>query len=66
MAQSIDDGDGKDDNASAGLLFKKTMTQDSNFEIKLAGGSHERKIPRTQLQVGYKTYGSGYELTVLN
>ena len=66
MAQSIDDGDGGDDNASAALLFKKTMTQASNFEVKMAGGSHERKIPATQLQIGYKTYGSGYELTILN
>ena len=65
MATSIDDGDGGDDNASAGLLFKKTMTNASNFEVKMAGGSHERKIPRTQLQIGYKTFGSGYELTML-
>jgi len=66
VATSIDDGDGKDDNASVAMLFKRTMTQNSTFKIKVAGGSGVRKIPRTQLQIGYKTYGAGHDLTVLN
>ena len=66
MATSIDDGDGKDDNASVAMLFKRTMTQNSTFKVKVAGGSHVRRIPATQLQIGYKTYGAGHDLTVLN
>ena len=66
VAQSIDDGDGNDDNASVALLYKTVMTQNSTFRIMAQAGSHIRKIPATQLQIGYKTYGPGHDLTVLN
>ena len=64
MAASVDDSDYKtDDNASVGMIYRvKAGPNGSRFEIKAEGSSKVRKIPPTQLQIGYKTYGPGYEL----
>ena len=65
MSTSWDDGSGDDDNVSVSLLFKEKVAQDSQFQIKAWVSSYNRHIPPTQLQIGYKTYGSGLDLTIL-
>ena len=66
VAASIDDGNKGDDNDSVSLLYKATMNKDSVFEVKAYSDSNRRGIPPTQLQFGYKTYGLGHELNILN
>lgn len=66
VATSIDDGNKKDDNASVGLLYREKTTKDTWYQLKIKGGPTARKIPATQMQISYKTYGSSYPLSVLN
>ena len=66
VATSVDDGKiGNDDNLSLALLYKAKMDYDSYFKVVADSFSEDHYIPHKQLQIGYKTYGQGLELTLL-
>ena len=65
VATSVDDGNGNDDNLSLSLLYQAKMDVDSTFEVVAQAWSKAHRIPEKQLQIGYKTYGKGLELTLL-
>ena len=67
VAASVDDSETRnDDNASLSLIYKaKAGDEGSKFVLKAEGSTANRIIPRHQMQIGYKTYGPGHELTVL-
>ena len=65
VATSVDDGNGDDDNLSLSLLYQAKMDCDSHFEVVGQAYTRAHRIPESQLQIGYKTYGPGLELTLL-
>ena len=65
VATSVDDGNGDDDNLSLSLLYQAKMEVDSTFEVVAQAWTKAHRIPEKQLQIGYKTYGKGLELTLL-
>ena len=40
------------------------MDRITTYELRGLGGEEKRYIPRSQLQVNYKVYGEGYDLTI--
>ena len=67
VVASVDDSETRnDDNASLSLIYKtKAGEEGSKFELKAEGSTANRIIPPSQMQIGYKTYGPGHELSVL-
>ena len=65
VASSVDDGNGDDDNLSLSLLYQAKMDVDSTFEVVAQAWTHAHRIPKKRLQIGYKTYGKGLDLTLL-
>ena len=65
VVTSIDDGDkGSDDNSSLALHYKTQVRDRTCFALKAKATWRDREIPASQLQVGYKTYGRGHELSM--
>ena len=65
VASSVDHGNKQWDNLSMALLYQARMEADSTFEVVAQVKSFAHRIPESQLQIGYKTYGEGLELTLL-
>ena len=66
VATSVDKTDhGNADNLSVTLLYQAKVDIDSTFEVvaQVTGTTH--RVPESQLQIAYKTYGEGLELTLL-
>ena len=70
VARAVDDsneglnaeGKPNDDNLSLTLLYKEKVTEKTWFSL-MARAKHEtHTVPKHQLQIGYKTYGSGHAL----
>ena len=53
------------DNLSMALLYQAKMDTDSTFDVVAEVFSRTHRIPASQLQISYKTYGEGLELTLL-
>ena len=64
VASSVDHGK-KEDNLSMALQYKAKLDAASTFEVVARGYSMPHRIRESQLQIGYKTYGEGLELTLL-
>ena len=64
VSNAVDDGNGGDDNASLSLLYKEKMNQTSTFHVWSKAYTEDIRILPKHLQIGYKTYGSGHDLTV--
>ena len=65
VASSVDHGNKKWDNLSFALQYKAKMEAASTFEVVAQAYSMAHRIQENQLQIGYKTYGEGLELTLL-
>ena len=66
VATSVDKTNKSDaDNLSMALLYQAKMDTDSTFEVVAQTFTRTHRIPESQLQIGYKTYGQGLELTLL-
>ena len=65
VASSVDHGNKKWDNLSFALQYKAKMEAASTFEVVAQAYSIAHRIQESQLQIGYKTYGEGLELTLL-
>ena len=65
VASSVDHGNKQWDNLSMALLYQGIVEADSTFEVVAQVNSFAHRIPESQLQIGYKTYGAGLELTLL-
>ena len=53
------------DNLSVALLYQAKVDTDSTFEVVAKVFYRTHRIPASQLQISYKTYGEGLELTLL-
>ena len=65
VASSVDHGNRKWDNLSFALQYKAKMEAASTFEVVAEAYTVAHRILEKQLQIGYKTYGEGLELTLL-
>ena len=73
VAFSVDDGnwvmeapDANDDNLSLSLFYKGQVDYDCEYQLFAKALPFTHKIKEDQLQISYKTYGVGHELTVYN
>ena len=58
-------GNPNDDNLSLSLLYKQYFASETTLYLYAkAVGVPAHYVPQHQLQIGYKTYGSGHEMTV--
>ena len=57
--------EGNADNLSLALLYQAKMDKDSTFEVVAQAHARTHYIPESQLQIEFKTYGEGLELTLL-
>ena len=64
VTQAVNEGAPKNGNASVSLIWKETVDRVTTYELKGVGGDYKRYITPTQLQVNYKVYGEGYDLTI--
>lgn len=66
VVTSVDDGEARsDDNSSLALHYKTKVGPGTTcFALKARATRSDREIPVAHLQVGYKTYGPGHDLTV--
>ena len=66
VVTSVDDGDSRtDDNSSLALHYKTKVGRGTTcFALKARATRSDREIPVSQLQVGYKVYGPGHDLTI--
>ena len=64
VASSVDHGR-NEDNLSMALQYKAKMDAASTFHVVARGYEMTHRIREDQLQIGYKTYGEGLELTLL-
>ena len=65
VAYAVDHGNGGDDNLLLSLHYEGTMEWNSTFLLWARNDSVAHKIPQNQLQIGFKTYGKGHELSIL-
>ena len=66
VATSVDKSDRANaDNLSVALLYQAKVDTDSTFEVVAQVFHRTHRIPESQLQISYKTYGEGLELTLL-
>ena len=66
VATSVDKAhQGNADNLSMALLYQAKVDTDSTFEVVAQVITRTHRIPESQLQISYKTYGEGLELTLL-
>ena len=67
VVTSVDDGEARsDDNSSLALHYKTRVgSRPTCFALKASATRSDREIPVAHLQVGYKTYGPGHDLTIL-
>ena len=62
----MDDGDeNDDDNDSMSMLFKAKMDHDSTFKLTGYAWTYDRKVNEKSIQVSYKTYANGLDVTVV-
>ena len=66
VATSVDKSDKSNaDNLSVALLYQAKVDTDSTFEVVATVFARSHFVPESQLQIAYKTYGEGLELTLL-
>ena len=54
------EGKPNDDNLSLTLLYKEKVSKDTTFKLYAKAIHETHTVPAHQLQIGYKTYGSGH------